>query len=61
MRKFSFCRSDDEVVKRGDNCEDRLMLNDRVASEGKRNIGSVGNGFGNVQCGSRLNKILHQI
>ena len=61
MRKFFFCRNNDEGERRGNNCEGKPTPNDLVASEGRRNIGNVGNEFGNVQHGNRLNKTLRRI
>ena len=48
----------DVVVRKVDNYEGRLMLDDQVASEDKKSIGSVGSGFDNVQCDNRLNKMI---
>ena len=59
MRRFSSCRSGDEGVRRGGNCGGRPMLDGRVASEGTKSIGNVGNESGSVQRGSRLSKTLH--
>ena len=56
MKRSSSCRNDDEVEKRGDSCEGKPVPDVWVAHKGRRNIGSVGNGSGNVQRGSRLSK-----
>ena len=61
MRMFSFCKNDSEGVRKDGSCEGKPELNDQVASEGMKSIGNVGSGFGGVQHGSRLNKILRQI
>ena len=45
----------------GGNYEGRPKPDDQVANEGRRSIGSVGNGFGSVPHGSRLNKMLRRI
>ena len=37
------------------------MPDDQVASGDRRNIDSVGSGFGSVQYGSKSGKMLHQI
>ena len=37
------------------------MPDDQVASEDRKNIDNVGSGFDNVQHGSRLDKMIHQI
>ena len=59
MMRFSFCKSDDEEVRMGDNYEGKPGLDDQVANEDKRSIGSVGNGSGSVPHGSKLSKMLH--
>ena len=41
--------------------EGKPVPDDLVASRGKKSIGSVGNGSGSVQCGSKLDRILRQI
>ena len=61
MRKFSSYRNGDEEVRRGDSCGGRPKPDGLVANEGKRSIGSVGNGFGNGQHGSRSNRMLRRI
>ena len=42
-------------------CKGMLRLCGLVASEGKRSIDSVCNDSGNVQCGSRLSRMIHWI
>ena len=61
MRKSFFCKNVDEGVKMGDSYEGRPGPDGLVANEGKRSIGSVGNGFGNGQHGNRSNRMLHRI
>ena len=57
-----FCKQILDVVERVvNNCVDKLVPDDRVASEDKKSIGNVGNGFDNVQHDSKLNKMTHQI
>ena len=46
MMRFFSCRNDVEEVRMDDNCKGRPKPDDQVASEDKRSIGSVGNGFG---------------
>ena len=45
----------------GDSYGGRLELDGPVANEGRRSIGSVGNGFDSVPHGNRLNRMLRQI
>ena len=61
MRKFSSYRNSNKEVRRVGNCKGKPMPDDQVANGGKRSIGSVGSGSGSVQCGSKLDRILHQI
>ena len=61
MMKFFSCKNVDKGVRMGDSYEGRLGLDGLVANEGKRSIGSVGNGFGNGQHGSRSNRMLRRI
>ena len=61
MKKFFSCKSVNEGGRMGDNYEGRLGLDGLVANEGKRSIGSVGNGFGNGQHDSRSNRTLRRI
>ena len=59
--KFFFCKNVDEGVRMGDSYEGRLELDGPVANEGKRSTGSVGNGSGNDQHGSRSSRTLRRI
>ena len=61
MKRISFEGIFDGVRRRVNNYEGKLVPDDQVASGGKRSIGSVGNGFDNVQCGSKSRKMLCQI
>ena len=60
-RRFFSCRNDNEGGRKGNNCEGKPMLSGQVANKDRRSIGSVGNGFDSVQCGSKLDRILRQI
>ena len=57
MRRTFFERIFDEVRRKVDSYEGKPVPNDQVASGDRKNIGSVGNELGNVQCGSRLSKM----
>ena len=61
MKTSSSCKNVDKGVRRVDSCGDKLMPDDQVASEDKKSIDNVGNGFDNVQHDSRLGKILRWI
>ena len=61
MMKFFFCKNVDEGVRMGGSYGGRLGLDGLVANEGKISIGSVGNGSGNGQHGSRSNRTLRRI
>ena len=61
MRKIS-CKWIFIVVERVvDNYEDMPRLNDWVANEGRRSIGSIDSDSGNVQHGNRLGRTTHLI
>ena len=60
MRIF-FERIFDEVKRRVNNYEGRLVPDDQVASGGRRSIDSVGSGFGSVQRDSKLSRMPRQI
>ena len=57
MRRTSSKRFFDEVGRKVGNYEDRLVPDDLVASEGRRNIGNVGSGIGSGQHGSRSGRM----
>ena len=61
MRRIFFKRIFNEVKRRVGNYEGKPVPDDQVASEGRKCIGIVGNGFGNVQHDSKLSKMPHQI
>ena len=61
MTSFSSCKNIDEEVKMGGSYEGRPRPDDQVANEGRRSIGSVGNGSGSVPHGSRSNKMPRRI
>ena len=60
MMRFFFCRNGGEEERMGDNFEDKPRLGDQVANEDMRSIGSVGNGSGSGQHGSKSDRILQQ-
>ena len=61
MKTSSFCKNVDKEVRKGDSCEGKPVPDVQVASEGMKNIGSVGNCFDNVQHDSKSNKMICQI
>ena len=60
-RKIFFKRIFGEVGRKVNSYEGKPVPNDQVASGGRKNIGSVGSGFDNVQRDSKSSKTLHQI
>ena len=61
MMKFFSCKNVDEGVRMGNSYGGRPGPDGLVANEGKRSIGSVGNGSGNGQHDSRSDKMLRRI
>ena len=61
MRRIFSKRIFDEVKRGVNSYEGKPVPDDQVASGGRKSIDSVGNGFGSVQCDSKLSKTPCQI